>query len=170
MKTVIDQILFLQGVPIFKDLTVEQLGHIASVSTTEEYEEGEFLFREGDVGDNSYVIISGKVELLKNIGGRETTRIDVLNEGKYFGEMSVFDGNERVASARTMENSLIISYTRDDLNNVIMEYPSIGLGIIRVLSERLRSSMSLLNKYESMFSEFKRFSSKVDKIMESKQK
>jgi CRP/FNR family transcriptional regulator, cyclic AMP receptor protein len=166
METVIDQILFLQKVPIFKDLTVEQLGHIAAVSSIEDYEAGEYLFREGDIGYNSYVVISGKVELLRNVDNKEKVRIAMMESGSYFGEMAVFDGDTRSASAKTLESSIIMSYTKDSLDNVIMKYPSIGLRVIKVLSQRVRENVDKLHKFEKLFAEFKKFSQHIDEIME----
>ncbi len=167
METVIDQILFLQKVPIFKDLTVEQLGHLAALSTIEEFEEGELLFREGDIGYNSYVIISGKIELLRDIGKKEKVRIAVMESGGYFGEMAIFDGDTRSATARTLENSIIMSYTKDNLDDVIMNYPSIALRIISGLSKRVRENVMKLHKYEKLFSEFRKFYSNIDEIMKT---
>ncbi len=100
MESLIDQILFLQRVPIFKDLTVEQLGEIASISEINEYEEDEFLFREGDVGYNAYILISGKVELFKTLKNRDKVIIAEMTSGDYFGEMAIFDGETRTASAK----------------------------------------------------------------------
>lgn len=166
MESLIDQILFLQKVPIFKDLTVKELGQIASISESLEYEEGEYLFREGDIGYNAYVIISGSVEIFRMLKNKEKITYTILESGSNFGEMALFEGDVRSASAQTLKNSLIMSYKKEDFDNVILKYPSIAMGIIRVLSKRLRETTGRLQKYEQFFSEYRIFSNRINNIFD----
>jgi len=167
MESLIDQILFLQKVSIFKDLTVEELGHIAAIGEILEYDEGEYLFREGEIGYNAYIVISGSVEIFR-IFKKKKIVVDIMHRGNYFGEMAIFDGDVRSASAKTIEKSLIMLYKKEDMDRVILKYPSISLGIIKVMSKRLRDNARRFQKYEQIFSEFREFSAKIESMFEDK--
>lgn len=168
MESLIDQILFLQKVPIFKDLTVEQLGEIASISVINEYEEDEFLFREGDVGYNAYILISGKVEIFKTLKNNNKIIVAEMVNGDYFGEMAIFDGEARTASAKTVVHSIIMSYSKENMDDAINKYPSIALRVMNVMSKRMRDKDAQLKKYEQFFLEFKKFSNKISGLISSK--
>jgi CRP/FNR family transcriptional regulator, cyclic AMP receptor protein len=163
MESLIDRILFLQKVPIFENLSVEELGHIASISETLEYDEGEYLFKEGDIGYNAFVIISGSVEIFRIFDNKQKIVLSIMETGDCFGEMAIFDGYPRSASAITLENSIILSYKKEALDGVITKYPSIAIGIIKIMSERVRHNGTKLQKYEQLFSEFKSLYNKLDK-------
>ncbi len=139
MIPLIEQILFLENVPIFKDLSVDELGRIAGITKTERYEEGELLFKEGDTGDQAYIIISGKIEIYLTMDNDKKI-IAEFQTGDCFGEMSLFDGFPRSASARVLEPSILSVYSKEDLLTVIDRYPSIAIRIIEVLSRRLRKT------------------------------
>lgn len=166
MESIIDQILFLQNVSIFKDLTVEELGKIASISNILEYDENEYLFKEGDYGYNAYIVISGSVEIYRVLKNKEKSIISIMRKGNYFGEMSLFDGFPRSASARTLETSIIMSYKKEDMDKVIGEYPSIAMRIIKVMSRRIRENGLKIQRYEQILSEFRSFSKRIDKIID----
>lgn len=61
---------------------------------------GEFLFRQGDPGDEAYLIMSGEVEILRNADNGSETLLSTLARGDIFGEMALINHAPRVASAR----------------------------------------------------------------------
>lgn len=167
MLPLIEMVLFLQKVPIFKDLSIEELGNIAGITHIENYEEGEILFHEGDIGDQAFVVVSGKVEIYKESKrNRQESIITVFQSGDCFGEMSLFDGQTRSTSARTVEPTALGIYSKSDLNLVIDRYPSIAIGIIKVLSNRLRNITVKQNKYSNAFNEFKKVYQNITQIDE----
>ena len=71
------------------------------------YSKGEIIFHEGDLGNEMYVIQSGKVRIFKNISGIDQT-LAVLEKGDFFGEMAVLEGipgRPRRRSRRTVSLS-----------------------------------------------------------------
>jgi Cyclic nucleotide-binding domain/FHA domain len=64
-----------------------------------EIKEGEFVFREGELGTEMYIINEGKVEILNQVGDEEQV-LATLEKGDFFGEMSVLEDLPRAASAR----------------------------------------------------------------------
>jgi NADH:ubiquinone reductase (H+-translocating) len=65
------------------------------------YEAGETVFDEGDVGDSLFMILSGRVEVRKRLGG-ELRVIGTLGPGEYFGEMALLGRHPRTATTRAL--------------------------------------------------------------------
>lgn len=160
MAILMEKVIQLEKVQIFKNLNVEELSHIASITSTKDYEENEILFRQNDPGGTAYIITSGKIELFTEENGHERT-LTHLGEGACFGEMSLFDGKPRSASARVTEKSSINSFHKTDLLNVIMTYPDIALGILTVLSERLREANREISEFKRVKNEIKELYNKT---------
>lgn len=80
--------------PKFADGPLEQLSLSA----------GNYLFREGDVGDAAYLIVSGQIEILRD-SGEKFVSIAKAGPGSIIGEMAMLDAEPRMASARAMEDT-----------------------------------------------------------------
>lgn len=76
--------------------------------------EGEILFKEGDEGDEAYLISEGMVDIYRIRDGREEVIIS-LGRGEIFGEMSLIDNLPRFASARTRQGTSVIKISQGDL-------------------------------------------------------
>jgi NADH dehydrogenase len=70
-------------------------------TTQAHYEAGETVFNEGDTGDSLFMILSGRVEVLKRFGA-EPRAVGMLGPGEYFGEMALLGGQPRGATARAL--------------------------------------------------------------------
>lgn len=98
----------------------------------------EVLFKEGDVGDEMYLIKSGRIKISKGGGDIEKT-LAFLKEGDFFGEMAVIDGSPRSATAVAVEETKLViidkaSFTAQVKKNPLIEY------IIETLIKRLRTA------------------------------
>ncbi len=98
--------------------------------------EGEILFKEGEIGDEIYVIKKGKIKISKKIDDEEKI-LAILKEGEVFGEMAVLDGKPRSASATALENTVLEVLNKESILNVINSHPIVKY-LIDTLIERLR--------------------------------
>ncbi|MEO0289169.1 MAG: Crp/Fnr family transcriptional regulator [candidate division WOR-3 bacterium] len=98
--------------------------------------DGEVLFREGEVGDEMYLIKSGKIKIVQKIGD-EMKVLAVLSEGDFFGEMALIDGSPRSATAIAEGDTELITFDKVAFRKKIGEEPLIEY-IITELSKRLR--------------------------------
>ncbi|MCK4396675.1 Crp/Fnr family transcriptional regulator [candidate division WOR-3 bacterium] len=99
---------------------------------------GEVLFKDGDRGDEMYLIKSGKVRISKSAGEVEKT-LAVLKEGDFFGEMSVIDGSPRSATATAIEPAELVIFDREVFMNQVRENPLIEY-VLHTLIRRLREA------------------------------
>lgn len=108
----LEQILhFLLEAPMFGDLDPAELSEIVRVMQVQKLRPGQFLFREGDVGDAWYVLYEGEVEVLKE-GLLERAPIAVLGPRQCFGEMAILDGSPRSASVRVTVEGTAFRFPR----------------------------------------------------------
>ncbi|MEO0236953.1 MAG: Crp/Fnr family transcriptional regulator [candidate division WOR-3 bacterium] len=98
--------------------------------------DGEVLFREGEIGDEMYLIKSGKIKIVQKIGD-EMKVLAVLSEGDFFGEMALIDGSPRSATAIAEGDTELITFDKVAFRKKIGEEPLIEY-IITELSKRLR--------------------------------
>ncbi len=99
---------------------------------------GEVLFKDGDRGDEMYLIKSGKIRISKSAGEVEKT-LAVLKEGDFFGEMSVIDGSPRSATATAIEPAELVIFDREVFMNQVRENPLIEY-VLHTLIRRLRDA------------------------------
>lgn len=126
----------LRLIPFFSDLSDDVLSAIAKYCRREHYGRGELVFAEGDFGDRMYVIQSGQVKVVSERNGSEKI-FSYLNPGNFFGETALLTGEPRNTGVRVVIDSDLISLGRQELQELIEEYPTIAVEISRELSRRL---------------------------------
>jgi hypothetical protein len=136
--TNLERILFLHCVPLFVDFEPEDLLVLARASEERGYSEGTVLFNQGDVGDEVFVIISGRVQTVYAESGGERTAA-TLGPGDCIGEMSVIDGSLRSTTALvTGVNTRVLAIAGDTFRRFVEERQHVSGKIIGVLANRLR--------------------------------
>jgi CRP/FNR family cyclic AMP-dependent transcriptional regulator len=115
---------------------------------------GEVLFKEGDVGDEMYLIRSGKIRIVKDLEGTKKT-LAVIGEGEFFGEMALLDKRPRSAAAIAETDAKLIIVDRNAFLSSVNKNPFIKY-IIETLTTRLRKTNNML-KYFSVPNEKIRF-------------
>lgn len=139
----LEKIIVLNKVPLFSALKTEDIHMISTIASEEAHEDGHILFREGDVGDKLFIVVSGNVLILKNKDGVETPII-TLKENNFLGELALFDAETRTATARCVGSCTFLVIERNDMEQLAHEYPAIAFGFIKVLISRMRDM--LLNR------------------------
>ncbi len=129
------KILLLRKVDLFAEMTTRQLGHVASVTREQVQPAGSMIFAEGDAGDALFLIVSGKVEVL-----RAKKRLKVLQDADYFGELAVLTGEARNASIRALTDCLLLRLERSDFHQVLAGNFEAVLAVIRNICRRLQQS------------------------------
>lgn len=111
------------------------------------YKDGEIICREGDEGNNMYVIQSGKVEVIKKSPEGEVT-LTTLKGGDFFGEMSLFDHLPRSVTVRAAGDARILSIDKKGFFSRVSEDPSLAFNILEGMSSRIRFLDNELSKFK----------------------
>jgi CRP/FNR family transcriptional regulator len=98
---------------------------------------GEDLFRQGDPANSMYLIKMGSVKLWKVTDEGRVLTLDIRKAGDLFGEGVLLEQGEYPVSATCLERTLICGIDRKTFENLVEEYPKVGLAVIRNLSLRI---------------------------------
>jgi CRP/FNR family transcriptional regulator, cyclic AMP receptor protein len=107
---------------------------------------GSLIFREGELGDEMFILVDGMVELTKSsIKGDNLVRV-VSARNDFFGEMALVDGKPRSATAMAIEEARLLIVGREAFEAMIETRPLFSQKIIKALSERIRATNSNLTE------------------------
>ena len=135
-----EKIELLQSVSIFWDLNEDDLGHIADKMVAKHFENGNYIFLEDSEGEQCFFVLEGSVKVTRlSKDGREVI-LAMLNEGDFFGEMSLLDGESRSANVIALEKTKVLTLDRNDFIAVVNDYPQIAVQLLKELARRLRKS------------------------------
>ena len=147
--TVLEEVIFLKQVPFFQEMSTSDLRVLASISEEATYEAGQPIVTQGTRGDALYVIVSGRVAIQRRKhAATEATLTDLATLGPrdYFAEMSLFDDEPHSADVTALTNTQVIKMRRAPLMALVKRQPDLALGLIKVLSRRLRQANAALAK------------------------
>jgi CRP-like cAMP-binding protein len=123
----------LGKVPIFSGLEKDDIARLAKVVVARKYAPGEAIVKEGEQAVAFYVIVNGKVDVMKG-----TEKVNTLGAGDPFGDMALLDGYPRATSCVAAEETECLVMTRWDFTAELNTNPSIALHMLPVLSKRIR--------------------------------
>lgn len=129
-------LIALKKVPLFANLTLEQLAGIDRLMVTRHYLKGEHIFRLGDLSSELYVIVEGEVRIHRDHRSRTLT-LATLGPSDAMGEMAPFTDQPRSASAQVTVPATVRVLRKDRLEAILHEHPEVLLEVIRNLSHRL---------------------------------
>jgi CRP/FNR family transcriptional regulator, cyclic AMP receptor protein len=136
MITTVEKVLFLKSVDLFSQIPGEDLAQIALITAEEGREAAEDVFVEGEVGDALYVVLDGKVRV-----HHKGKTIADLGERECFGEMAILDASNRSATVTAVTDVAMLKISREDFQEIMADKHAIALGIIKVLTGRLRQAI-----------------------------
>jgi ABC-type multidrug transport system fused ATPase/permease subunit len=125
---------------LFSDLDFVQIAALERASRVVDCPAGTLLFQRGDSGEEMFLIGEGEVDFLApkpNGGPSDVEVVDSYGPGKTFGELAMFGGTPRTLGARTRTQVTLLTLTREKMLELIDADPSIGLKLLKVLSQRL---------------------------------
>lgn len=112
---------------------------------TLEFGAGRFIFHEGDLGTEMFIIHEGQVEILQE-SGDGPRQLAILDRGDFFGEMSILEELPRNAAARALSDVKIIMIDGATFDSMLRANPEIGIRIMRKLSRRVREADALVRQ------------------------
>jgi CRP-like cAMP-binding protein len=126
----------LKQTPLFAELSDADLSKLGPSTRMEIYKPDQVILREGRVGPAFYVVVSGKVEVVKGLGSAEPAVIATLEAGDFFGEIAAIKHVTRSASVRAAIETRCLVIRRLDLDSFIERYPVIAAKVASALSTR----------------------------------
>lgn len=140
---------FLGSIDIFSPLTADELDHIASRLRERRISSGETLFREGESGEELFLVCEGRVKITVLLENGDPIDITSFGPGDFFGEMSIFQNEPRSAGCSAEEKSLLLSLSAADFFLFRDRFPAAAIKImhrmLNVTTNRLKRTNRFLN-------------------------
>jgi small-conductance mechanosensitive channel len=135
--------LLLAGHSLFADLPPAELDCLLSHSRPVLFTVGEAIVREGAIGRSLYQVITGRVEVLKEVQPGHTSHVAELGPGEVFGEMTLFQGLPRSATVRALEDSRLLRVDRAGVRELLERDPDLLERFAQLVNSRRRELESL---------------------------
>ncbi len=130
----------LKKIPAFSKLSERQLRELKKISSVKSFPKGEIIFSEESPGQMLFFVISGRIKIYKSTPAGQTKILSYLNKGDLFGEMAIFGGRARSATAKVMESCRILLIRSSDFKKFAVRNVDVLLKIIATLSARLKKA------------------------------
>ena len=144
MATAEETARLLSGTEVFAGLEPRELEEVAKVAVPRTWERGEILFREGDPGDTCYLIRSGAVLLTREHQDGRLVALAELRAGELFGELAMFRGETRSATAEAIEDTAAVALLAGDVQRQVRRNPDLALKLLASLAERVSTTTERL--------------------------
>lgn len=150
----------IQKIPLFQKVSQDRksIDAISSIIEIRYYQQGEYVFREQEKGDELFIILSGTVRVCKTTTYEEEYTIVDLHKDSYFGEIALMDDDVRSASIQVIEDCALIVIGRDKFEALGDKHPEITLPITKTLAKSLCEKLRNTNRdvillYEALVNE-----------------
>lgn len=146
--TVSDIAGFLGEMRLFEHVAAEHREILAQRLRQRSLRKGQLLFRDGDLGQEMFLVRHGRMIVSKPVTGSVEQVLARLGPGDFFGEMSLFDGEPRSASLQAETDATLLVLDRDNLQYLIETSPQAAAAffhaLVKVFIDRLRASTDLV--------------------------
>jgi CRP/FNR family cyclic AMP-dependent transcriptional regulator len=139
-----ETVALLARTEVFRDLSERELEEVAQTAVPRTWQRGEVLFREGDTGDTCYLLKNGAVILTREHQDGRMIALAELRAGEMFGELAMFRGETRSATAEAIEDTEAVAILAPDLQRLIKRNPDIASKLLAVLADRVRRTTERL--------------------------
>jgi CRP/FNR family cyclic AMP-dependent transcriptional regulator len=136
----LETIELLRRVPLFEELSSEELAPIASVAVPRAFPAGVRVFHEGDDSDACYIVRAGDLRVTREHSDGRAIALATLGSGDFFGELAMLDGGNRSASVETLTEAELLALPAADMRRVIAAHGDIAAKVIVALTRRLRET------------------------------
>jgi HEAT repeat protein len=133
-----ERILLLREVPLFAELTPDDLKQVADIAGERWYGDGALLCRDGEEGNELFVLVSGRVNVYQEESGGAEKYLATREAGDFIGEMAILDPAPRSASVRAEGEVRTLVIGDEAFKAILRDRSEVSLALLRALSRRLR--------------------------------
>jgi uncharacterized membrane protein len=143
-----DRATLLANIPLFEHVDEADLASLDGHFEERSFDAGQEVFHQGSEGATLFVILDGAVEI--SVGeDKARTVLSTLFQGHHFGELSLFDGQPRSATATVVKPSKLLALAREDFVEYLRTHPDAAIAILREMGERVRQTNDLMSRQVS---------------------
>jgi signal transduction histidine kinase len=142
---------FLRRIPLFADLPEADLAALYRRAEPMTLAAGEWLMREGEIGDALYAVVEGGIEITVKSGEQEVV-LAVRGPGEVIGELALLEQTPRSASGRAVQDTRLLKIGKEAFKQMLAASPAAALALLHTFNTRLRGTEAMLRQSEKMAS------------------
>ena len=139
----------VRGVELFKSLTDEECHRITNECRLDSFAKAEAIFREGDPGDHLYVFLSGQVDVQVTGEGGSPVTLATLERGDLIGEMALFTGEPRRASAIARTDVRAARIEKGSMADLLASREDLINAFVTSMSTRLKQAEEAHERHQA---------------------
>jgi CRP/FNR family cyclic AMP-dependent transcriptional regulator len=128
-----EKLELLKRVPLFAGLGRKEIEEIGRLAEEIDVPAGRVLMREGQTGQEFFVIVEGNVLIER--GGRA---LRTLGAGDFLGEIALVDDGPRTATATVETNAALLVLAHREFHSLMDQFPSVRTAVLQALAMRVR--------------------------------
>jgi CRP/FNR family transcriptional regulator len=136
----------LRRVPLFSELSKDELSGIAEVAIPRSYPKGVRVFHEGDRSDACYIVRSGDLRVTREHPDGRAIALATLGPGDIFGELAMLDGEARSASVESLSECDLLALPAGDVRRLLAATPETTVKLVVALVRRLREANERISR------------------------
>jgi len=136
-----NKINFLKSIDFFSFMSDSKLESLIRNCREVELNPGDVLFKEGDMGDSMFVVLSGEMLIEKG-----DLTVAQRNPGDFFGEMTLIEDKPRSATAVAISKTQMLEIFKDQFHLHLASNPQTVLAVLKTVSERSRDNLTALDQ------------------------
>lgn len=137
--SIVDEVECLRKIPLFTNIEVPKLKLLAFTSERMCFPAGETLFHQSEMGNAAYIILDGEARVVVNTPGGQLP-IASLGRSDIVGEIAILCDVPRTATVIAETDLTALCISKDTFFRMVMEFPQMGIEIMRVLAQRLEKT------------------------------
>jgi CRP-like cAMP-binding protein len=149
----------LRACALFQSLPADRLRRVADIATHRDLPSGAAVFREGEPGDEMYVVVAGKIRISRQVPGAGEEALGILEPGSHFGEMAMVDDVPRSADAIAHTACALAVIRREALDQLMFVDKDLAYDVlwtfVRTLAARLRETNDRIQSFFAMTGGFR---------------
>ena len=140
----------LRDIPLFSELSIEQLRQISAFSKLKRFNKNERMFNENDVYQGFYILLKGTVKVFNiSLQGKESV-VHIVKPLNAFADIPLFEGGNYPVNAEALEESITLFIPKRKFLDLIHTEPEVSLKMLAGFAKRLRSLIVQLEDISSM--------------------
>ena len=132
-------------VAIFRGLTEAQLLRVEDVAFEEEFQKGDYIFRQGEPVEWLHIVLRGRVKLLRHAPTGAATIIEIYSVGDDLDAAALIEGGPCPASARALSDGVVMKISAQNFRKMLAEWPVVANNVMQELGARYRELMENLS-------------------------
>lgn len=139
----------LADVTMFALMDERERASVCELLESRYFASGQTVFNFGDASGDFYIVHRGKVQVYVETTEGERIVLREIGPGEVFGDISMFDGGPRTATAVAIEDTEVLAMGRTELHALVRKHPHSAIDLLTVMGQRLRATNELLRSQVS---------------------